>query len=168
MYSNRSPTLSLTRPICLYDAAEQRTVYINRQLAAVLGYSPEELLASGTDVFRTLLHPDDVAQAAAKRARLVTAQAEDLIEVRYRLRHADGEWRWLKSREWVFRRTATGAPTQLLGIAQDSRPTPACASCSTSSPRSGRRWLTTCGAFAKASASHRPNLAGPLAAIASD
>jgi PAS domain S-box-containing protein len=103
----------------LYDVVEQRTIYINRQFATVLGYTPDELQAMGPEVLRTLLHPDDVAQFAASHPHVATAQVGDLPEVQYRLRHANGEWRWLKSRERVFSHTATGTPTQLLGIAQD-------------------------------------------------
>jgi PAS domain S-box-containing protein len=103
----------------LYDVVEQRTIYLNRQFATVLGYTPDELQAMGPEVWRTLLHPDDVAQFAASHPRVATAQVGDLPEVQYRLRHANGEWRWLKSRERVFSHTATGTPTQLLGIAQD-------------------------------------------------
>lgn len=85
----------------------------------MLGYRPDELQAMGTEVLRTLLHPDDVAQLATYHARIATAREGGIIEVQYRLRHANGEWRYVQSREMVFRRTATGAPKQILGIAQD-------------------------------------------------
>ena len=43
----------------------------------------------------------------------------EVRENEYRMRHADGKWRWLQSRETVFSRTATGAVKVVLGTAQD-------------------------------------------------
>jgi two-component sensor histidine kinase/PAS domain-containing protein len=41
------------------------------------------------------------------------------IEVEYRMRHKDGSWRWLLSRDRVFAYTPEGKPKQILGVATD-------------------------------------------------
>ena len=43
-----------------------------------------------------------------------------MIETAYRLKHANGEWRWLLTRETIFARAPDGTPAQVLGVAQDT------------------------------------------------
>ena len=60
-FLERTPHL-LPYIVYVYNLAEQRTEYQNRQLGAELGYSNEELAAMGGRVIETLAHPDDVAR----------------------------------------------------------------------------------------------------------
>ncbi|MBI1807501.1 MAG: PAS domain S-box protein [Ignavibacteria bacterium] len=103
----------------LYDLIEQRNVYANREMAIVLGYTPGEIKAMGTGMLPILVHPDDLARVIQHHKRFSTAQNEDILEIEYRIRHANGEWRWLYSRETVFSRVTNGQPKQILGTAQD-------------------------------------------------
>jgi PAS domain S-box-containing protein len=105
--------------IYLYDVAEHRTLYVNRQLLTVLGYTPAALQKMRDTLLRTLLHPEDWEVFAAVHERFVDTQEGGSIEIQYRLKHATGEWRWVDSRETIFARTAEGQPTQILGIAHE-------------------------------------------------
>ncbi|NJP05810.1 MAG: response regulator [Chloroflexaceae bacterium] len=51
--------------------------------------------------------------------RLYEAQDGEILTFSYRMRHADGTWRWLSAREVILKRCADGKPCQVLGIAQD-------------------------------------------------
>ena len=104
----------------IYDLVEQRNIYSNLQVAAILGYTPEEVKKMRAVLTQTLLHPDDVQKVYETNIRLLAA-AEDheIIETEYRMRHANGEWRWLYGRETVFTRNADRTPRQILGTAQD-------------------------------------------------
>src|SRR5262249_8238638 len=42
-----------------------------------------------------------------------------VLEIEYRMKHRDGEWRWVASREMVFMRDADGWPLEILGVAQE-------------------------------------------------
>ena len=67
--------------------------YANPAVERVLGRRPEELV--GTTVV-SWLHPDDVPALAAA----ISAERETpgtVGEVDYRMRHADGSWRWLET-----------------------------------------------------------------------
>lgn len=67
--------------------------YVNQAVGPVLGRLPEELV--GTNV-ASWLHPDDVpALQAAIAAERETPGS--VGEVDYRMRHADGSWRWLET-----------------------------------------------------------------------
>jgi PAS domain S-box-containing protein len=105
--------------IYTYDLVEQRIVYANRELFTILGYTPEQIQAMGKDIIPTLLHPDDLELLEQQLRRLSTAVDGEMIECEYRIRHANGNWRWLDSHEVVFTRTVDGRPRQIVGAAQD-------------------------------------------------
>jgi PAS domain S-box-containing protein len=103
----------------LYDVIEQRNIYINRRSLEFLGYSPETILEMGSDFMTQTMHPDDLAQMSAHIAHLRTLPAGSFASFEYRMRHADGNWRWFSSNDTVFCWTATGQIHQILGTAQD-------------------------------------------------
>jgi diguanylate cyclase (GGDEF)-like protein/PAS domain S-box-containing protein len=85
----------------------------------VLGISSEQLEALGPGAVGALVHPDD-----EYRMRTVNAAAADLddgqvLQLRYRGRHADGQWRWLSNRVTPFRRDGSGKVVELLGVMRD-------------------------------------------------
>ncbi len=103
----------------IYDLAARANVYANREVGVALGYTLEEIIAMGDQLVARLLHPEDAAEVAAHWQRFETAQEGEVFEVEYRMRHADGGWRWLYSRDTLFARTPEGKPLQILGTAQD-------------------------------------------------
>ena len=105
--------------IYIYDLAERRNVYHNVELFEILGYTPEEIRALGGDLFMQLMHPDDLSIYAQHLARLAHLRDDEVDDCEYRLRHRDGEYRWLYSRDVIFRRGADGQPVQSLGTALD-------------------------------------------------
>jgi two-component system sensor histidine kinase UhpB len=66
-----------------------------------------------------LIHPDDHAVTVAHFNQLAADTAGSIFENEYRMKHSNGEWRWLRSRDVVFSRNAAGLPEQLLGMAED-------------------------------------------------
>jgi PAS domain S-box-containing protein len=105
--------------IYLYDLLEDRTVYVNRRVTEMLGYTPEQIEAMGGEVLPRLFHPDDFARVPAHQAEFQTAPEGTVFEFEYRMQHADGEWRWFCTHEVVYRRTAEGTPQQILGVVQE-------------------------------------------------
>lgn len=105
--------------IYLYDLVEQRNVYANRQLAEGLGYSAEEILRMGDAVLPMIMHPDDLATMPAHIGRLFASADGEVLEVAYRCRRPDGEWRWYLSRDTCFSRDPNGKPQVFLGVVDD-------------------------------------------------
>ena len=103
----------------IYDLIEQRNIYANRQVGEILGYSPEMVHKMGTAFLPQVLHPSDRAKVSQHHQRLQTIKDGEILEIEYRMRHINGEWRWLHSRETAFTRTGDGLPKQLLGTATD-------------------------------------------------
>ncbi|MFB2977601.1 PAS domain S-box protein [Microseira sp. BLCC-F43] len=103
----------------VYDLIERRNVYGNRQMAEVVGYTPEQIQAMGSGLITQLFHPEDVARIPVFQEGFNLVTDDEIIECEYRVRHANGEWRWFYGRDVVFSRTVDGLPHEVLGIAQD-------------------------------------------------
>ncbi|MEP0912568.1 PAS domain-containing protein [Leptolyngbya sp. GB1-A1] len=103
----------------IYDLIKQHNVYVNHQIGEILGYPADEVQAMGSLLFSALMHPDDLETLPAHLERFDRAQDGEVIEWEYRMRHANGEWRWLWSRDLVFSRTEAGTPHQVIGISHD-------------------------------------------------
>ena len=47
-----------------------------------------------------------------------SANEGEVLELEYRMKNADGRWRWLKSRDTAFARDRNGKVLQILGITE--------------------------------------------------
>ncbi|HAX75444.1 MAG TPA: hypothetical protein DCY88_06365 [Cyanobacteria bacterium UBA11372] len=103
----------------VYDMIEGRNVYVNREITETLGYTAEDLKQMGTAVMPTLMHPEDLARFGEYLKEFETGKDGDIFEFEYRMRHKNGEYRWLFSRDTLFARTADGKSKQMLGAATD-------------------------------------------------
>jgi len=112
-------TSTIPDAVYVCDLEQQRSIYNNREIGHVLGYTPAELQGMGERVLPALMHPDDYARQIAGLRRFDSAADGDVIESMYRFRHADGSWHWLYMRDTVFLRDETGRARQLLGVTQD-------------------------------------------------
>src|SRR5262249_14435114 len=75
-------------------AADGRLTYLSPAIQSILGYTPEQLL--GRDPF-DFVHPADLDQVRAIIRQVVTVPSQPL-ETEYRLRHASGSWRTIRTR----------------------------------------------------------------------
>jgi PAS domain S-box-containing protein len=103
--------------IYIYDIEERRNVFINRNIAAMLGYNKAEIAAMGNTVLPTLMHPDDFARYPSYLEKIINGSDGEFFEIEYRMRSKSGTWYWLNSREVIFARTPDGNPKQILGTA---------------------------------------------------
>jgi diguanylate cyclase (GGDEF)-like protein/PAS domain S-box-containing protein len=70
-------------------------VYFSPRWRAMLGYSPEDL--HGSFDWRNLVHPEDMSRVQGA-IRDHVAGKTPLFDSVHRMRHRDGEWRWVISR----------------------------------------------------------------------
>lgn len=110
---------SLPVIIYVYDLAERRNAYINREAVDFLGYTTEEIQAMGSDMLATLMHPEDLGGAIAHHAKLVHAEAGSVLQCRYRMKNSKGQWRWFVSSDTPFEKEETGNTRFILGCAQE-------------------------------------------------
>ncbi len=111
---NASPDI-----IYLYNLNDGSNEYNNPELLNVLGYTPEELSTMESGAVARLMHPDDLKALQARNMELVGSPVGTVSENEFRMRHADGNYRWLRAREAILDVDDDGRPTRVLGVAQD-------------------------------------------------
>jgi PAS domain S-box-containing protein len=79
---------------CRNDA-DRTMLFVSEGCQGLLGVAPEAL-TGGTVTYRSLVHPNDLAVLA--RTVEPGGTPGDRIELEYRVRHADGTWRWVSDR----------------------------------------------------------------------
>jgi diguanylate cyclase (GGDEF)-like protein/PAS domain S-box-containing protein len=100
------------------ELATGTLIYVSRD-KDVLGMTTEKLEALESQARLALVHPED-----RKRALTANADSGDLddgqvLQLRYRALHVDGQWRWLSRRVTPFRRDDAGAVLEVLGVLRD-------------------------------------------------
>ncbi|MFT7580070.1 MAG: PAS domain S-box-containing protein [Myxococcota bacterium] len=66
-----------------------------------------------------LVHPEDVALLDARNQQWPHTADGTVVARQFRSQRDDGGWRWLETREVVFRRDVDGNPVEILGMATD-------------------------------------------------
>lgn len=107
-----APTLTY-----VWDAENDRNRYASPQTSAILGYTPEEVREMGSAFLPTLVHPDDAPKVFARYEELLASNDDGVYDLEYRMRHKNGDWVWLYSRDRVSRRNKDGKPVEFLGVA---------------------------------------------------
>ncbi|MGG2399433.1 putative bifunctional diguanylate cyclase/phosphodiesterase [Pseudomonas sp. SH1-B] len=92
----------------------RRRVYFSEGYAALLGLTPQTLGDTRED-WAERIHPDDRENAIHA---LNAEQSDQQYENTYRLRHADGSYRWIHSRGRLLC-DENGQPQRFIGIASD-------------------------------------------------
>lgn len=104
--------------IALINIQDSTILYSNLE-ADFLGHdflSAEDPLA----LFHQIIHPDDIQRAFVNfLARIKDAKEDEIIEVEYRLRDADGKWNWFHERARSFKRTDDGSLSQYISFLQN-------------------------------------------------
>lgn len=110
-----------TTPTILYlcDLTTYCITYVNRQVETILGYFPESVTQEGATPVLAFIHPEDTTRVAERFQQYLLAKDGKVFVLEYRIRHRNGQWRWLRDQGTVFARTEDGVPRQVLGSAQD-------------------------------------------------
>ncbi|MBE9184085.1 PAS domain S-box protein [Microcoleus sp. LEGE 07076] len=103
----------------VWDLIEQKTIYANASIYKVIGYTVEEIQALGPWMLSSLIHPEDAVKMPDYLQQVETGTEGDIFEIEYRIRHQDGSWRWIVSRDTVFAKTSEGKLKQILGTGTD-------------------------------------------------
>jgi two-component system, cell cycle sensor histidine kinase PleC len=97
-----------------WDLARGR-VFWSHSMFAILGLKPRDTLLSFGEV-NALVHPEDI-DLYGLAAQLADASAT-LVDHAFRMRHANGNWVWLRARCELVQPSGDGGP-HLIGIAVD-------------------------------------------------
>jgi PAS domain S-box-containing protein len=103
--------------VALIEPNLGKMLFINDQIKQTLGYSLPEAQSL---TLATLVHPHDRQRLSAHFAQLLASHEDRALEIEYRVRHANGDWRWLDCRHIVYSRHPDGKPHQILCSAHDA------------------------------------------------
>ncbi|MBL8489692.1 MAG: PAS domain S-box protein, partial [Rhodocyclaceae bacterium] len=92
-------------------------VYWNPRLYSMLGYAPDEFPVD-IDIWRGLIHPEDVAGTLARFQASLAAGAPP-YRAEYRLHRKDGSWLWVEARGKVLARDPEGRAVRRGGVTVD-------------------------------------------------
>jgi diguanylate cyclase (GGDEF)-like protein/PAS domain S-box-containing protein len=85
----------------------------------ILGLTTEELEALGPEDIAALVHPEDKPALGSLMTAVGDLDDGQSVQVRYRSRHVDGQWRWLGRSVTPFRRDESGAVIEALAVVRD-------------------------------------------------
>ncbi len=89
----------------------------NRQWTEMLGFSGEEM-DKPSGWWQERVHPDDLASVTKSNEDHITGRSP-YFDCIYRMKHKNGEWRWVHTQGNIISRDRTGAPLRMIGINQD-------------------------------------------------
>ena len=88
---SRFRSISDTTPVMIWaSGVDQQITFVNRRVLEFTGLNMDALVGNG---WLTHVHPDDLEMVAYEYGQAF--QSRQPVELEYRLRHADGEYRWV-------------------------------------------------------------------------
>jgi PAS domain S-box-containing protein len=99
-----------------YNLVNNEIVH-NSKWAEMLGYSGEDLNKPAL-WWQERVHPDDLP-TVSRNSEDHTSGKTPYFEAIYRMKHKNGEWRWVHSHGKVILRDSTGSPIRMMGINED-------------------------------------------------
>jgi len=104
--------------VYVYDFEQQKIIFINENIFEATGFSPKEIQESGYEIYKSLVHPDDLELFESHREK-VKNQNEGISQVEYRLKNKEGKWTNIISRDLVFKRDSKGNSIQYIAATTD-------------------------------------------------
>lgn len=105
--------------IYTYSLSGPKINYANYKIAEVLGYKPEDVVRMRETFFTQFIHPEDLLRLKKLYERYIEAKDNEILDYEYRIKNAQGEWRWFRSYDVVFTRSNDGMTLEMLGSALD-------------------------------------------------
>ena len=106
--------------VYVFNQKTMANEYSNRSIAALLGYSSDEIIKMGDALLQTVIHPDDLEGLVAYFASLQSLADGEVANFRYRIYAVDGSVLWLSTIDTVFERAADGSVLRHIGVASDA------------------------------------------------
>jgi diguanylate cyclase (GGDEF)-like protein len=105
--------------VYVLNLREDRLSFVSSEISLLLGHPWHSVRTWGHNLFPELMHPEDLKMRPFFHARLSSIRDGESLDLQYRMRDSNGEWRWMRSREVVLERTESGEPHLVLGVAED-------------------------------------------------
>src|SRR5262245_38058387 len=104
--------------IYIYDIQQRKIVFENRSIAEALGYDAARD-AQGEEFIQSVMYPDDWRSFLSHLSRMALLRDYETSTFECRMRHSNGYWNWILSRNKVFARNKDGSVREIIGTATD-------------------------------------------------
>lgn len=104
--------------IYVFDLDKRKDLLLGGNISALLTYDPDHSYNSN-DIMNELIHPGDYAKIKLHHHALRNAPDNEIHEIEYRFQFKNGKWKYMLSRDMVFKRNRKGEATQIIGVAID-------------------------------------------------
>jgi diguanylate cyclase (GGDEF)-like protein/PAS domain S-box-containing protein len=104
--------------IYIYDLKIQKTLFVNKSLTSILGYTQEDFM-NGTVNWYDIIHPTDQKDAPNVLSKILKLLDTETIEYDIRCLTINGSYIWLHNKLTIFIRGLDNEPEQVLVTAQD-------------------------------------------------
>jgi len=113
--------------IAAYNIHTGKYIFVNEGIRKLLGYDPQQALEQGIEYLVRLIHPDDLSKLMALNEQALddynqpefNDRNDMMIDFSYRLKRANGEWRWFHTYSTIFDRNSYGHIEHVLNISLD-------------------------------------------------
>lgn len=112
-------TNSIPEIISVYDLEKNRIIFSNKSIGEFLGYNEKELNEIGINIIKMLIHPEDFEKENIRQFKVMNSDETEFLESILRIKHNDGQYRWLFFRDLVFERDDAGKVKQVLSVITD-------------------------------------------------
>jgi PAS domain S-box-containing protein len=112
-------TTSTPQVLYVRDLKTLKYIYINKKVEDYLGYRAEDILDGKIDTKGKLIHPEDLIDVEKYADKFLHAGDGEIFTTESRIKHANGEWRWMRTQEIVFKRDENNIPVQVMGTSYD-------------------------------------------------
>jgi PAS domain S-box-containing protein len=112
-------TTSTPQVLYVRDLKTLKYIYINKKVEDYLGYRAEDILDGKIDTSDKLVHPEDLVDNEKYTGKFLHAGDGEIFTTESRIKHVNGEWRWMRTQEIVFKRDEKNIPVQIMGTSYD-------------------------------------------------
>ncbi|HRE41561.1 MAG TPA: response regulator [Ignavibacteria bacterium] len=112
-------TTSIPEIISVTDIDDNKLIFSNQSLGEFLGYSAKETESLGNNIIKILIHPEDFEKENIRYFKITNHSSNDYIESILRLKHNDGQYRWLFFRDLVFAKDSKNKIKEVLTVIND-------------------------------------------------
>lgn len=106
--------LSVGSHVLYASNMELQITYLSQSIKPVLGYNPGDFMNQSSR-WESLIHPDDLSMVL-NRTTILLIQRQ--LTQEYRLKHADGNWRWIRDQQFLIV-DLEGNPKEIFGTCID-------------------------------------------------
>ena len=115
--NNLFSSISRSLPVVIYiqNIQDQKLEFVSEYIKTVSGYSPDELYSKSPDQLYSILQEDDLKIVTESIKNFYNNRDAISNENNFRLRHKNGEFKRVSSKETVYKTNRKGRTTHILG-----------------------------------------------------